>query len=93
MNRYPKILDSSGETLKSALDYIQRERLNDIADRNNLPNLFIGGRKVSKVPASSADITNPTSAAGDFNVTKDFAFFCINDAGTVKWVRVAVGSF
>jgi hypothetical protein len=93
MNRYPSIINRTVEGCLSALDWIGRERLSDINDRQNLPNLFIGGRKVQKVPTSSADISSPTSVAGDFNVTKDFAFFCVNDAGTIKWVRVAVGAF
>lgn len=91
MNRYPTVMDDSPSTLKRVLDFITRERQRDVDDWNGLPQRFIGGRRVSKVPANSSDITGST--VGDFNVTTSFAYFCVNNAGTPTWVRVAVGSF
>lgn len=91
MMSYPTITDDKNPTMKSALDYISRVRQNDIQDWNSLPNTYIAGRKVAKVPTASTDITG--SFPGDFNVTASFAYFCVNNSGTVEWVRVAVGTF
>lgn len=96
MNRYPNPKDDKNPTLKSTLDFICRERLNDVRDNNNLPNNYMTGRRVVKVPSASTDITSPVSYAGDFNITVDYAYFCISDAadsGAIKWVRVAAGTF
>lgn len=91
MNRYPAVLNDDPKTLKNTLDFIARERLRDIDDRNNFPNIFIGGRKVAKVPTSSSDITG--NAVGDFNVTTAYTYFCVNNSGTPEWVRVGVATF
>lgn len=91
MRGFPTIGAATLDTLKAAINLLARIRQEDIGDRNNFPNLFIGGRKVSKVPTASTDITG--SAVGDFSVTASFAYFCVNNSGTVEWVRVAVGTF
>lgn len=91
MKPFPTLNNADPKALQQAVNQIARIRQDDIGDRNNFPNIFIGGRKVSKVPATSTDITG--SAVGDFNVTASFAYFCINNSGTVEWVRVAVGTF
>ena len=91
MNRYPSVVNRTLDGCLSVLDWISRERLSDISDRNNFPNLFIGGRKVQKIPTNSADISG--SAVGDFNVTTTYVYFCVNNAGTATWVRAAVAGF
>lgn len=91
MKPYPTLSDSSNASLKTVVDFITRERTKDITDFNGLPNTYIAGRKVAKIPTSSSDIAG--SFPGDFNVTASFAYFCINNAGTTQWVRVAVGTF
>ena len=91
MKPFPTLNNSDPKALQNAINQIARIRQDDIGDRNNFPNLFIGGRLVRKVPANSSDITG--SAAGDFTVNASFAYFCINNAGTIEWVRVAVGTF
>lgn len=95
MKNYPSLMQRTLDEVCKAIEFIARARLEDIADRNNFPNIFIGGRKVRKIPTDSNDITG--SAEGDFNVTWNgttgFAYFCVNNAGTITWVRAAVGTF
>lgn len=91
MRQYPKLVSTDSEQIKAWADNVTRQRISDVDEMNALPNVYIAGRKVAKVPTSSSDITG--SFPGDFNVTVSFAYFCINNAGTVEWVRVAVGTF
>lgn len=91
MNTYPKCMSSDPQALKDWVDNVQRQRVQDIADFNALPQRFVGGRRVSKAPASSTDLTGYT--VGDFYADANYAYFCINNAGTPKWLRCALGSF
>lgn len=97
MMSFPTISDSKNATLKAWIDFVSRARIADLTFFNGLPNTYVGGRKVLKVPASSSDITDPDgkidSFVGDMNVTTGFAYFCVNNAGTAEWVRIAVGTF
>lgn len=91
MNQYPTRIESTLDNHTDWLRNVSRERIADVQDWNNLPNRFVGGRKVAKVPSSSADITG--SRAGDFNVTDAYAYFCLDNAGTLVWRRVAVAAW
>jgi hypothetical protein len=88
---YPTNIPQSLTGVWNALLQITRLRPQDIAIIGNLPNQFIAGRKVNKIPASSTDVTD--SQPGDFNVTPTFAYYCINDSGTAAWVQWPVSSF
>lgn len=92
MRDYPKLQDSKPESFKTVLDFITRERGNDITDRNNLPNIFMSGRKVGKVPASSTDIA-ATDRFGDFNYTTAYMFLCVSDGSTATWRRFIGSTF
>jgi len=91
MNRYPAVANDDPKTLKKVLEYICRERGNDINDWNGLPQRFIGGRKVAKIPSDSADTDGNT--VGDYNVTTSYVYFCVDNSGTPEWVRVGVSTF
>jgi hypothetical protein len=91
LKSYPSTIDNTVESCADALRKISQVRTDDQSKWKQLTNQFILGRKVAKVPANSADITG--SIVGDFNVTTTFAYFCVNNAGTAQWVRVAVGTF
>lgn len=91
LKSYPS---TRGDDLRSALDVldkISQIRADDQTKWDNLTQQFILGRRVAKVPTSSSDTSG--SAVGDFNVTTTFAYYCVNNAGTAQWVRVAVGTF
>lgn len=68
-----------------------RLRLDDITDFTNLPNVFISGRKVEKVPNNSSDVT-PEDRVGDFNTTGAYLYVLVDSGGAV-WRRVALSSW
>lgn len=83
MNPYPKLLDDPNTVIRA----IVQERTSDIADFNNLKNVFVSGRTVYRaIPTSSTDIL-PTDRPGDQIVTLNFIYFCVNNGGTAVWVR------
>lgn len=89
MKPYPLDISATLEGLLSAFRFISRERANDIQDFNNLQNIFMSGRKVGKIPASSVDVA-ADDHIGDFNITKDFRYDCVSDgAGGAVWRRIA----
>lgn len=90
MQQYPKTITQ--DTVVDVVSQIARLRDSDITDRNNFPNVFLSGRSVAKVPASASDVA-ATDRVGDFNVTPSYAYFCVNNTGTIVWRRVAVASW
>ena len=92
MKPYPALQNDSNATLKGFCDFVQRERINDVNDRNSFPQQFIGGRRTARVPSSSTDVEN-TDAVGDVCITSTYVYFLINASGTIEWVRLAVGTF
>lgn len=90
MKTYPNV--NRPEELVNFAKDVARKRLEDIANFNNLPNLFISGRKVAKVPTGSADV-DPSDRIGDFNYTTSYLYICVDDSGTAAWRRVALGSW
>lgn len=92
MRPYPTIFSSDNAALKQALDFIGRERQADVQEFNNLPNVFITGRKVGKIPSASADVV-ATDRPGDFSYDASFIYICLNNAGTVVWRRATLGSW
>jgi hypothetical protein len=79
------INDTSNHT--DVLRSIARERLNDLVEWDNLPERFMRGRKVSKVPSASTDTTG--SREGDINYDASYLYICVNNAGTLVWRRIA----
>lgn len=75
-----------------ALQKIAQIRGQDQTQWIDLKNQFISGRRVVRVPSASNDLL-ATDNIGDFNVTATFAYFLIDNAGTIEWVRIAVGTF
>lgn len=88
---FPGTVPTDIKGIRAFLQQLSRVRKTDQTFWNSLDSQFVVGRKVTKLPSSSSDIAD--SAAGDFNVDSSFAYFCINNGGTVQWVRVAVASF
>lgn len=90
MKPYP-IVNRPEDLVDFAKD-VARKRQEDIANFNNLPNLFMSGRKVGKVPTGSSDIA-PSDRVGDFNYTTSYLYICVDNGGTAAWRRVALGSW
>jgi len=90
MQQFPKTVTT--DTVVDVVSQIVRLRDADIIDRNTFPSVFLSGRSVAKVPTSAADIV-ATDRVGDFNVTTTYAYFCVDNAGSAVWRRVAVASW
>ena len=94
MKQYQNISD---DTLESALESIKQivrlRNTEDVSEVSNFNNIFIRGRKVNKVPTSSADVVAGTDCIGDFNATATFLYILIDNSGTIEWRRVALSSF
>ena len=88
---YPLVLSENNTDLAAILREMVRIRESDIGNFTNLPNIFMRGRKVSKVPTSSADVTT-SDRLGDFNYTASYLYICVDDSGA-KWRRVALSSW
>ena len=92
MKPYPSLRDKTLDGAHEMLQYISRERDNDITEFNNLTNIFMRGRKVGKIPTSSTDIV-PSDRVGDFSYDPDYLYIVINDSGTAEWRRATLGTW
>jgi hypothetical protein len=94
MKNYPNSFENTVEDLGTALRAITRLRQQDVADFNNLPNVFISGRRVGKIPTSSADVAD-TDKIGDVSFALDgsYVYYLISNAGVASWRRVALASW
>lgn len=89
---YPYWPAETLQDVKDQLRQITSLRKKDITFIDNLQNIFVNGRKVGRIPSSSADVL-VQDKVGDFNVTASFAYYLIDNSGTPAWRRVAVGAF
>lgn len=92
MKPYPSPRDKSLNGANEMLQYISRERDNDIRDWNNLTNIYMRGRKVGKVPSSSIDVDD-SDRLGDFNYTASFYYILVDNSGAAEWRRMALASW
>lgn len=92
MQPFPKIIEDTTENHTEVLRQISRLREEDITDRNTFDSIFMRGRKVWKVPSSSADVA-ATDRVGDFNYTASYLYILVDNSGTPVWRRAALGSW
>lgn len=74
------------------LQYILKERGNDVNDFINLNSRFLLGRKSSKIPTGSLDIAD-TDRVGDMNYTPTYLYVVVDNSGSAEWRRVALSSW
>lgn len=93
---YEFIESADPQDLANFCREVARLRVDDVNDFTNLPNVFMRGRKVGKIPATSADITDG-DRVGDFNYAtsggSEYLFVCMDVGGNAVWRRVVLGSF
>ncbi len=89
---YPPGITRDLKDVQEQLQKICNIRKSDITQFNNLQQIFVGGRKVGRIPSSSLDVITG-DVIGDFNVNATYAYYLIDNAGTSEWRRVAVGSW
>lgn len=92
MKLYPILKDATVNGIFEWLKYVVRARTDDVQEFNNLPNIFISGRKVGKIPSASND-TTPEDKIGDVNYSATFLYILVDNSGTATWRRVALSSW
>jgi hypothetical protein len=79
--------------IETAYDRVVEIRDDDLTAFNNLSELFIGGRKVEKIPANSTDIAI-TDKEGDVNYNATNLYILMDiGGGTLEWRTVALAAF
>ena len=90
MNRYPTPANDDNQSIYNTLLFISRERDKDIIAFNRLPSIYAEGRKVGKIPTTSADVV-VADRIGDFNITDSYRYDLVDDgSGGAVWVRTTV---
>lgn len=92
LKSFPVSIDNTLPSCADAIRKIGQVRADDQKQWLNLQNLFVSGRRVTRVPSAGNNVL-ATDNVGDFNVTATFAYFLINNSGTIEWVRVAVATW
>lgn len=80
---YPSLIKKDLPELVDVIDYIIKERRNDVNDFKNLPDQYISGRKVGKIPTSVTAAA--TDRLGDFSYDSDNLYFVVDNSGTAEW--------
>ena len=84
--------DFSESKSREWLTQISYLRKSDIETIQSLPQVFLMGRKVGRVPSSSTDVISG-DRVNDFNWTATYLYILVDNAGTGEWRRVALGVF
>lgn len=89
---YPYWPAETIDDVKTQMRQIASVRKDDITVIQNLPNIFISGRKTGRIPTSSADVVNGDKV-NDFNWDTGFLYILVDNTGTGEWRRVALSSW
>ncbi len=73
-------------------DIVVGSREDDIREFNNLPNRFVSGRKVERIPSSSTDVL-ASDKVGDINYTSDSFYVLLDDGGNLVWRVGSLSAF
>lgn len=89
---YPYFPASSMDEIKEQLRQITNIRKDDITTISQITSSFVSGRKIGKIPSSSADV-DVTDKVGDINYDADYLYILIDDSGTPAWRRATLASW
>ena len=89
---YPYWSAETLEEVRTQLRQITNIRKDDITQIWNISSQFIMGRKVGRIPTSSANVIDG-DRVGDVNWTTSFFYILVDNAGTATWRRVALSSW
>ncbi len=84
---YPELLSEEPSEIARVLREIVRLRSEDTENFNNQKDTLIRGRKVDKIPTAYNDVTDG-DVVGDFSYDNTYAYILMDDAGTLKWLRL-----
>lgn len=90
---YPYWPAESLDEMKEQLRLITNTRKEDITVISQITSSYFQGRKVGKVPSSSADVDPATDKVGDINYTASYLYILIDNSGTPAWRRVILSSW
>lgn len=90
MKPYPSVRKDDLQDVVKCVEFIARERDKDIRDWNNLPQIYMRGRKVGHIPASSTDVIDG-DRVGDFNYTDAYFYIMVDTGIGAAWRRIALG--
>lgn len=89
---YPYWPAETLEEIKTQIRQITHTRKDDITQINNIQNVFISGRKVGRVPSSSADVI-AGDKVNDVNWDASYLYILVDNAGTPVWRRATLASW
>lgn len=93
---YPYYSDYTQPGTANQLRQICNLRNDDITTIKNLPQIFVGGRKVGKIPTDSDDV-NSTDKIGDqnydYNSGTPYFYILMDDGANGKWIRFSGSAF
>ena len=89
---YPYWSAENLEDLITQMRQITNIRKDDITQIQNLPNIFLSGRTVGKIPTSSADV-DATDRIGDVSYDTNYLYILVDNAGTAVCRRATLGSW
>lgn len=89
---YPYYSAETSEDVQMLLRQITNTRKDDIATISQITSSFISGRKVGKIPSSSADV-QVSDKVGDVNYTAGYFYILVDNSGTPAWRRIALASW
>ena len=94
MQPFPKLIDETLAGVSGVIRFIVRARDGDVTDNNNLPNIYMRGRRVGKIPTSSSNVV-PDDKIGDFSFAVDgsYIYFLVSNAGSPQWRRAALATW
>lgn len=92
MRTYPSLKEKTMTGLIDTVQFITRERDNDVREYNNLPQIYLSGRKVNKIPSGSSDVA-ATDKLNDFNWDASYMYILVDNSGTAEWRRITLGVF
>jgi len=90
---YPSWEAENLEDVKELVRQITSIRKEDISVISQITSSFVGGRKVGKIPTSSADVDATTDKVGDINYSATYLYILIDNAGTPAWRRTALAAW
>lgn len=91
LKSYPNFSGESQDEIREQLRVICSIRKDDISQFQQLENIFMSGRKVGKIPSSSADVA-ATDRIGDFNYNASYMYLLIDNGGAA-WRRISLGAW
>lgn len=88
---YPYYPIQTDADVKEVLSRIANIRKDDITQIQNLQNIFVGGRKVGKIPANSGDVA-VTDRLGDISFDNS-NMYVLQNSGAPAWIKYSGSVF